>query len=242
MYNIDLNCDMGEGTGNDALLMPYISSCSIACGGHYGTKLSMARTMTLAKEQGVNVGPHPSYPDLLNFGRKSIHLSMLTLQDALRKQLDSFFSICTDARHIKPHGALYNDLFFDREKAEAVVAVFSEYAKGIRIYCSPNSQLAFVAEQNGFLIGLEAFADRVYNSNGTLITRAEKNAILTDKQRIAQQVIQLVKTGTVTATSGEKIPIKAQTICLHGDGINVVENTVFLLNSLKQNTIRVKGL
>ena len=242
MYSIDLNCDMGEGTGNDALLMPYISSCSIACGGHYGTKQSIAATATLAKAQGVRIGAHPAYPDPENFGRKSMDLSHGSLQDALRRQLDTFFSVCTVVNHIKPHGALYNDLFFDREKAAAVVAVFSEYAPGIKVYCAPGSQLATVAAEQGFSVRLEAFADRAYASDGTLVARTKKNAVLIEKQHMAQQLIQIIKSETVTSITGEIIPMKAQTICLHGDGVGVVENAAFLVESLKQNRISVEGL
>ena len=242
MYSIDLNCDMGEGTGNDALLMPYISACSIACGGHYGTKQSIASTVTLADSCGVNTGAHLSYPDPVHFGRKSMNLSLEALQNALRKQLDTFFTVCNNARHIKPHGALYSDLFFDREKAAAVVAVFSEYAPGIKVYCAPGSQLAIVAAEQGFSVRLEAFADRAYASDGTLVARTKKNAVLIDKQHLAQQLIQIIKSETVTSITGEIIPMKAQTICLHGDGVGVVENAAFLVESLKQNAISVKGL
>ena len=220
MFSIDLNCDVGEGTGNDAKLMPFISSCSIACGGHYGSKQTIEATAQLAQAHGVHIGAHPSYPDSENFGRKSMNLSLADLQDALRKQLDLFFSICTNVSHIKPHGALYNDLFFDLEKTEAVLAVFAEYAPGIRVYCSAASQLAKVAAHSGFSVCIEAFADRSY----------------------AKNVIQLVTSKSVECNTGVIIPVKAQTICLHGDGLHVIENAAFLAESLMQNNIRVQGL
>lgn len=242
MFSIDLNCDVGEGTGNDAKLMPFISSCSIACGGHYGSKQTIEATAQLAQAHGVHIGAHPSYPDSENFGRKSMNLSLADLQDALRKQLDLFFSICTNVSHIKPHGALYNDLFFDLEKTEAVLAVFAEYAPGIRVYCSAASQLAKVAAHSGFSVCIEAFADRSYAKNGSLLSRSEDNAVLTDKHSIAKQVIQLVTSKSVECNTGVIIPVKAQTICLHGDGLHVIENAAFLAESLIQNNIRVQGL
>ena len=242
MKSIDINCDMGEGTGNDAVLMPYISSCSIACGGHFGNAKTIAATLEATQTAGVKVGAHPSYPDQLNFGRKSLSISLPDLQDALRKQLDLFFSLCSHPNHIKPHGALYNDLFHDLEKARAVVAVFSEYAKGIKLFCSPGSQLATAAIENGFQVVFEGFGDRTYTSQGNLVTRSQAGAILTHKEAIAQQVLQIVTQQQVNTIDHQTIPLAVQTICLHGDGNNVLENLPYLKNYLINNGISVKAI
>ena len=111
MYSIDLNCDLGEGTGNDPFVMPFISSCSIACGGHFGNKRTIKEAIELAEKYNVKTGAHPSYLDTKFFGRKSLDIPLKELQDSIRFQLDLFFNISANSTHIKPHGALYNDLF-----------------------------------------------------------------------------------------------------------------------------------
>jgi UPF0271 protein len=242
MKQIDINCDMGEGTGNDAALMPFISSCSIACGGHFGNLKTIAATLGYAQASGVQVGAHPSYPDQLNFGRKSIPISLPDLQDALRKQLDLFFSLCSHPNHIKPHGALYNDLFHDIEKARAVVTVFGEYSNQIKLFCSPGSQLAAVAVAEGFQVVFEGFGDRAYTPLAGLVSRSKEGAVLTHKEEIAQQVFQLVTKQHVNTLDHQVIPLEVQTICLHGDGKNVVENLQYLKDYLINNGISVKAI
>ena len=207
MKSIDINCDMGEGTGNDAAFMPYISSCSIACGGHFGNAKTIAATLEDAQAAGVKVGAHPSYPDQLNFGRKSPPISLLNLQVALREQLDLFFSLCLHPNHIKPHGALYNDLFHDLEKAMAVLAVFSEYAKGMKLFCSPGSQLAAAAAAEGFQVIYEGFGDRTYSPIGNLVVRSQARAVLTHKKAITQQVLQIVTKKQVNTIDYQTIPL-----------------------------------
>ena len=242
MKSIDINCDMGEGTGNDAAFMPYISSCSIACGGHFGNAKTISATLEDAQAAGVKVGAHPSYPDQLNFGRKSPPISLLNLQVALREQLDLFFSLCLHPNHIKPHGALYNDLFHDLEKAKAVLAVFSEYAKGIKLFCSPGSQLAAVAATEGFQVIYEGFGDRTYTHQGNLVIRSQVGAVLTRKEAIAQQVLQIVAKNQVNTIDHQTIPLGVQTICMHGEGNNVLENLQYLKNHLNNNGISVKAI
>jgi len=241
MKTIDLNCDVGEGTGNDQLLMPYISSCSIACGGHFGTKNSIRETIDLALSNNVKVGAHPAYSDPDNFGRKSIQISNKNLQDSLRKQLDLFFSISSITNHIKPHGALYNDLFNDTEKAEAVVEVFVEYGKSFKIYCAPNSQLGKASHNAGFGVIYEGFGDRAYTKNGGLLARNQTGALLKTKETIAKQFIQIVQQSKVLSIEGEIIPLEVQTICLHGDGENVIEHLHFLVKELNKNNICVES-
>ena len=242
MKSIDINCDMGEGTGNDAALMPYISSCSIACGGHFGNAKTIAASLEDAQAAGVQIGAHPSYPDQLNFGRKSLSISLPNLQDALRKQLDLFFNLCSHPNHIKTHGALYNDLFHDLEKAMAVLAVFSEYAKGIKLFCSPVSQLAAAAAAEGFQVIYEGFGDRTYSPIGNLVVRSQARAVLTHKKAITQQVLQIVKKKQVNTIDYQTIPLGVQTICLHGDGKNVLENLQYLKDQLNNNGISVKAI
>lgn len=242
MNQIDLNCDVGEGTGNDQALMPFITSCSIACGGHFGNAKSIATTLGYAQNAGVRVGAHPSYPDWANFGRKSLPISTPDLQDALRKQLDLFFSLCPQPNHIKPHGALYNDLFYDLEKARAVVAVFNEYAKGIKLFCSPGSQLALVANTAGFQVVYEGFGDRAYTPQASLVPRSQAGALLTHKEEIAQQALLIVSKQQVNTLNHRTIPLEVQTLCLHGDGENVLDNLQYLKDYLINHGISVKAI
>ena len=239
---IDINCDLGEGSGNDREVMPYISSCSIACGGHFGTRETIVQTLQYAEENDVKVGAHPAYPDPENFGRISMKIHPHDLQDSLRKQLDLFYSLCSSVHHIKPHGALYNDLFSDIDKAHAVVDVFKEYTPVTKVYCAPKSALAKVAEKAGFIIVFEGFGDRAYDMNGQLVSRKIQGAVYDDAARISDQVLGLVLEQKVIPFSGEPIPLAVQTICMHGDNKHVVRNLKHLNNRLKAHKINVQSL
>ncbi|MDG1053311.1 MAG: 5-oxoprolinase subunit PxpA [Flavobacteriaceae bacterium] len=241
MQKIDLNCDVGEGTGNDAALMPFISSCSIACGGHFGNAKTIAATLALAAQNKVKTGAHPAYPDPQNFGRKSMDLPLTELQDVLREQLDLFFGLCPAVNHIKPHGALYNDLFDEREKASAVVEVFAAYNPKIKVYCAPKSALATAAKAAGLVPVLEGFGDRAYQLSGALVPRKNPLATFTQKEQITQQVLEIIQQAEVIGLEGERIPLKINTICLHGDGKNVQENLPYLVKTLKQKNIAVEA-
>lgn len=241
MKQIDLNCDVGEGTGNDAVLMPYISSCSIACGGHYGNAKTIAATLALAEKNNVKTGAHPAYPDRDNFGRISMDLPLNELQDAMRGQLDLFFSLCDKVNHIKPHGALYNDLFYNMEKALAVVEVFVSYDPKLKIYCAPKSALAFAAKSVGLSPVLEGFGDRLYKQDGSLVSRQNSMARFAKKEKIAHQVLGIIQQAEVIGISGKKIPLKVETICLHGDGENIQQNLPYLIETLTQNNISIEA-
>ena len=239
MKTIDINCDLGEGSGNDAALMPYISSCSIACGGHAGNKATMLKSIHNAQDLGVKTGAHPAYPDPENFGRISMKITLKKLQDALRSQLDLFYTLCADVNHIKPHGALYNDMYDDYEKAAAFVEVSKEYASNPKVFCSPNSALATVAQEEGMIVVYEGFGDRAYTPTGKLASRSHPKALLTDKDQVAKQVLSIVSDKKIITLEGQPIPLNVQTLCMHGDGKNVVENLKHLNQVLKKNAIHV---
>lgn len=240
MKTIDLNCDLGEGVGNEVKLMPHISSCSIACGGHYGNKKTIRETIFKANDFDLSIGVHPSYCDIKNFGRKSVQIPLQTLQDDLRRQFDLFFSFQTPT-HFKPHGALNNDVCHDEEKAKAIVSVFSEYAEGISVFCQPKSELAKAAGKNGFKVVYEGFGDRAYNPDGTLVSRNKKGAVLTDKKLISSQVVSLVNQHNLIAINGDIVSLSVQTICLHSDTPNIANNISYLKKQLNQYSIRVQA-
>ena len=222
--------------------MPYISSCSIACGGHFGDRETVLQTLAHAKEFSVKVGAHPAYPDPDNFGRVSMALSTQALINALRRQFDLFYSLCTSVNHIKPHGALYNDLFHDHVKATSVVEVIQEYSPNGTVYCAPGSVFSVVAKAAGLNILFEGFGDRAYTKDGQLVSREIHDAVYSDKQQIAQQVIDIAAHQKVTTFDGNTIPLQVQTICMHGDGEGVVGNLQFLKEKLSENHIHVQAL
>ena len=240
MYSIDLNCDLGEGTGNDSFVMPFISSCSIACGGHFGNKRTIKEAIELAEKHNVKTGAHPSYLDTKFFGRQSLDIPLKELQDSIRFQLDLFFNISANSSHIKPHGALYNDLFYDLEKAEAVVEVFKEYGN-LYVFCQPSSKLSTVLTSQKVNQIHEGFGDRLYSSNGTLLSRKIQSSVLESKKKILDQVAYLVKESSVITIDNKTIELKVQTICLHGDNKNVINIISYLIKELKQLSINVKS-
>ena len=234
---------MGEGVGNDASLMPYISSCSIACGGHVGDENSIKETLRLAKQFGVKVGAHPAYPDPEHFGRKSMQLSNEELENSLVEQLTLFLKCCeqtnSPVNHIKPHGALYNDLFHDPSKAEVFVAVMKTLFPQATLYCSPGSLIEKEAIRSRIHTKREGFMDRTYNEDGTLRSRLLKDAVLTDLKQVGSQVLSIVKEQVVPVFGGEFIPLSVQTLCLHGDHPQAVELIQSVDRLLKLNGIDV---
>ena len=228
---IDINCDLGEGMGNDAQLMPYLGSCNIACGGHYGDVETMTEVIKLAQQYGVDVGAHPSFPDRENFGRKLMNISRQELQKSLHQQVAGFQNLCdklgVEMHHIKLHGALYNLAANDAEIAAVVLNVFAAVHADIKIYVPYNSAIAILADDY-FPIVYEAFADRSYNDDLSLVSRDKKNAVITDKLLAWQQVSNIINTGKIKTISNQWITIKADTICVHGDQINAVEIVKYL--------------
>jgi UPF0271 protein len=228
---VDINCDLGEGMGNDAQLMPYLGSCNIACGGHYGNVDTMTEAIKLAQKHGVNVGAHPSFPDKENFGRKLMDISRLKLQETLHQQITNFQNLCDELdeemHHIKLHGALYNLAANDAEIAAVVLNVFAAVHADIKIYVPYNSAIAILADDY-FPIVYEAFADRSYNDDLSLVSRSEDNAVITDKLLAWQQVASIIETGTVKTITNQMIAIKADTFCVHGDQENAVDMVKYL--------------
>ncbi|MCF6317907.1 MAG: 5-oxoprolinase subunit PxpA [Proteobacteria bacterium] len=223
---IDLNCDLGEDMGNDAQLMPFLGSCNIACGGHFGDTQTMTAAVKLAKKHNVNAGAHPSFPDKENFGRKVMAISRDGLQQSLTQQISDFQQVCSACdipmHHIKLHGALYNLAVNDAEIAAVVLNAFASVQADIKIYVPFNSAISILADDY-FPIVYEAFADRAYNADLSLVSRDKPNAVITDKQQAWQQVKSIIQTGKVPTINGQMVTIKADTFCVHGDNKNAFE-------------------
>lgn len=231
---MDINCDLGEGLENDEQLMPLLDSCNIACGGHAGDESSIRKTIRLAKKYLVKIGAHPSYPDRENFGRKKLEISLSDLEDSITAQLKFFEKICEEEQaifhHIKPHGALYNEATINPEIAGLLIQVMSNFP-GVRLYAPPNSVIERLALENNIPIITEAFADRSYNSNLTLVSRSHSKALLTDPKEVLDHVQLMVSYGKVKTIDGELVPIKAETLCIHGDNPSAVE----ILKTIRAN-------
>lgn len=224
---IDFNCDVGEGLNNEYLLMPLISSCNISCGAHAGSVAIIDKAIGLAKENNVKIGAHPSFEDKKNFGRVVLDISNAELYQSLVDQLILFQQRAkfqnAEIHHIKPHGALYNLIAVNREKAEVVVNALQEVFSYMKIYVPYNSVIAEVANENGLTILYEAFADRNYNTDLSLVSRREPNATLTNPNEIIDHVSRMINKRKVKTLSGNLIPIQADTFCIHGDNENAIE-------------------
>ena len=237
MKDIDINCDLGEGFGNEADLMPYIQSCNIACGGHAGNRHTMIATVQIAKKYDVKIGAHPSYPDKANFGRLSLEIGKKELQDSLREQLLAFQDVVSEVdavwHHIKPHGALYNDVAANEELATWCVEVFKEF--DVKLYAPFSAAIARVAEEHGLTVIYEGFADRNYNDDLSLVSRKKAQAVLTDVGAIISHVKRMFYDQQVLTLNGVLKQIKAKTFCVHSDTDNAVAIVKNLFLGLKQN-------
>lgn len=214
---IDLNCDLGEGAGHDAELMPLITSANIACGAHAGDEATMRATIALAKQHGVAIGAHPGFADREHFGRRELALTAREVRELIRSQLESFGKF-SGFRHVKLHGALYNMAARDRDLAAHVAdAIFNTEPLAL-IYAPAGSALAAACKELGYVCCSEVFADRTYQRDGSLTPRSRPDALIHDERIAVAQVLRMVREGVVRATDGTDVPIKADTVCLHGDG------------------------
>ena len=242
MKTIHINCDLGEGGDNDKDLMPLISACNIACGGHAGTVESMKETVALALKNNVEIGAHPSYPDKENFGRRSLKIAPEELKRSLVAQILSLKHITESEggklTHVKPHGALYNDAAKDTKIAQIILDSLKEFDQNLKIYTPENSALSSLAQRD-FLLVYEAFADRNYNPDFSLVSREKEGALLIKKEEVWDHVFLMISEGKILCKNGEKIPVIADTFCLHSDTPNAVEILQFLHEKFAQNNIKI---
>ena len=221
MASIDLNADLGEGDAHDDELLQIVSSCNVACGGHAGDIESMTSTVSTAIANGVAVGAHPGYPDRDGFGRVSGYLRGDALYDALTGQVSALADIAAQlgARltHVKPHGALYNDAVHDSELADIIARVTSEAPGEPAFVGMANTEMQRAAERHGLRFIAEAFIDRAYEPDGTLVPRSEPNAVHGDLNVVTTQATTLARDRQVTAQTGDVIDVDADTLCIHGD-------------------------
>lgn len=218
---------MGEGIGNDEAIMPFISSANIACGFHAGDDITMNKTILLAKKHGVAVGAHPSFFDSENFGRIEMKLSLKEIYDLVQKQIKIIKSIAArhDVRlqHVKPHGALYNMSAKDVTIAHAIALAIKDYDTNLILFGLSGSHSVKEALQLGVKTKSEVFADRTYQDDGSLTPRSQPNALINDVKKAVEQTLEMIHKKEVTTITGKKIPVVAETICIHGDGEHALE-------------------
>lgn len=242
MKTIHVNCDLGEGGEYDQELMPFISACNVACGGHAGTLDSMQHTVDLAMKHGVEIGAHPSYPDKENFGRLSVEMSKEELKRSLVAQIMSLKQI-TEAEgavltHVKPHGALYNDAQKNAEIAQVVIDSILEFGEDLLLYAPYDSEISRLAEGR-LQVKFEAFADRNYQPDGSLVSRQNSGAVLDQKEDVLEHLLSMVEEEKITCQKGEKIDCFATTFCIHSDTKNSVEILKYLHSQLASKNIKI---
>ena len=232
IQTVDLNCDMGESfgawtLGHDAALMPLITSANVACGFHAGDPAVMRATVRAALQHGVAIGAHPGLPDLVGFGRRNMDISPEEAFDLTVYQLGALQAV-TQAEggrlhHLKPHGALYNMAATNAALAQAIAEAVYKVQPELVLYGLAGSELTKAGEKIGLKTDHEVFADRTYQANGTLTPRRQPDALITEASVAIAQVLRMVQSGVVRTQQGQEITIRADTVCLHGDGAHALE-------------------
>lgn len=251
MMQIDLNCDCGESfgewkMGNDSALFPLISSVNIACGAHAGDPDIMRQTIRLAQQYDLAIGAHPGYPDLQGFGRRVIPMTPNQVQNSVLAQIGALYALAraegAELRHVKPHGALYNQAAKDPKLAQAIAQAVAAFDKNLILVGLAGSALIEAGISAGLRVAREAFVDRVYERDGSLRNRNLPDAILRESQQSQAQVLGIVTNGYAISIEGERVAIKADTFCVHSDTTSAVEHIQQLRQALNVAGIEVKAL
>jgi len=247
---IDINCDLGEGygafkVGNDAEVMPHITSANVACGFHAGDPVTIANTIRLAKKNKVAVGAHPSYPDLMGFGRREMRLTSEELTDCVIYQVGALQGFATAAgvslQHVKAHGALYNTAAEDEETSRAIAHAVKAVDDSLVVFAPPKSVLARMAAASGLRVAHEFFADRAYNADGSLVSRKLANSVIKDPVEVVERVVNCVKKKWVLSSSGDVVTLDdVQTVCVHGDTLGAAKLVETLRKALIEADVEVK--
>ncbi|RVT96494.1 LamB/YcsF family protein [Mucilaginibacter limnophilus] len=244
MQSIDLNCDLGEGFENDSLLMNYITSANIACGFHAGSAKTMQQTVAMAVKKGVAIGAHPGLPDLQNFGRKQMQISPADAYQMTLYQIGALYGFVKAAgarlHHVKLHGALYNMAAKSSGLAMATAEAVRDFDPSLILYGLAGSEMIKAAESIRLKTASEVFADRSYQDDGTLTPRSQTNALITLENEMTAQVLLMIKHGQVKSVNQNIIPIKAETLCLHGDGEHAVAFARMIHEELQKEDIVIK--
>jgi len=243
--SIDLNSDLGEGSGHDEELFELITSANIATGFHAGDPESIFESIQSARQKGVAVGAHPSFDDKENFGRKEMKVPIQQLFAQLVYQIGAFYSLAlaagTRARHVKPHGALYNIAVRDQEMAQAIANATLAVDSALILFAPANSAMERAGEKVGLQVAREIFADRNYLNDGWLVPRTRQDALLRDPIEAAQRVVRMLREGKVRSVEGQDVVVRGETICVHGDTPGAVEFARELRSRLEDEGVRIKA-
>lgn len=248
---IDLNCDVGESFGPYNLgdqdeIFKYVSSANIACGFHSGDPSVMRKTVKKAIQHNVKIGAHPGLPDLMGFGRREMNISPEEAYDLVVYQIGALQGVLSTfnekMNHVKPHGALYNMAAKDASLASAIAQAVKDVSPSLILFGLSESELTKAGENIGLQTAHEVFADRTYQADGSLTSRNESGAMITDPNQSIKQVLQLVHKGTVQTMQQTELQLKAQTICVHGDSAEALQFVQFITKALKENNIKTRAL
>ena len=247
---VDLNCDMGESfgawtLGHDAALMPLITSANVACGFHAGDPAVMRATVRAALRHNVAIGAHPGLPDLAGFGRRNMDISLEEAFDMTVYQLGALQAVVKAEggrlHHLKPHGALYNMAATNAALAEAIAEAVYKVQPELVLYGLAGSELTKAGEKIGLKTAHEVFADRTYQANGTLTPRRQPDALITEASVAIAQVLRMVQSGVVRTQQGQEVAIRADTVCLHGDGAHALEFAQRLNQELRAASVHLQA-
>jgi len=245
MPTIDLNADLGEGDPHDEELLQIVSSANVACGGHAGDTETMVQTIRSAIANGVAIGAHPGYPDREGFGRQSGFMTGDALYESLTVQVTALADMAAQmgARlaHVKPHGALYNDAVKDSDLADIIARVTAETPGDLAFVGMANTELELAAERHGLRFIAEAFVDRAYEPDGTLVSRKEPGAVHEDMAVATTQAVRLAEDGRVTARNGDEIAVRADTLCIHGDTPGAAEKAKAVRDVLESHEVEIRA-
>ncbi|MFA6709494.1 MAG: 5-oxoprolinase subunit PxpA [Fusobacterium sp.] len=248
---IDLNSDLGESfgvykIGMDQEVLKYISSANVACGWHAGDSMVMEKTVALAKKNGVAVGAHPGYPDLVGFGRRTLNVTPEEVKTYVKYQVGALLAFTKGAgvkmQHVKPHGAMYNMAAKDYKLALAIAQGIKEVDENLVLMGLANSEMIRAAKDVGLKVANEVFADRAYNDDGSLVARSLPGAVIHDKEVAIKRVIRMVKEGKVESITGNDVDITVESICIHGDNPEALEFAKNIKEALINEGIEIASL
>ena len=248
MFKVDLNCDLGESFGRYRLgeqeeILKYVTSANVACGFHAGDPTVMRETIELAIANDVKIGAHPGLPDLNGFGRREMNITPQEAYDMVVYQIGALQGFLltkgVTMQHVKPHGALYNMASVNRPIADAIAKAVYDVSPTLILFGLASSELTAAGEAIGLQTVHEVFADRTYQEDGTLTSRKQDNALITDEAIAIQQIVKMVKEGSVTSVQGVEVALRADSICIHGDGAHAVEFAKRARTELETQQIQV---
>ncbi|MEX3622521.1 LamB/YcsF family protein [Viridibacillus arvi] len=250
MFRVDLNCDLGESFGQYKLgeqeeILNYITSANVACGFHAGDPTVMRETVKMAIAKGVKIGAHPGLPDLNGFGRRPMQITPQEGYDMVVYQigaLQGFLSTFGEKmQHVKPHGALYNMAAKDQALSEAIAQAVYDVSPELVLFGLAGSELTKAGEKLGLQTAHEVFSDRTYQADGSLTSRTQSDALVTDEEQSVNQVVTMVKEGYIESQQQTKVLLRADTVCIHGDGIHALAFAKYIRNTLEKNNINVQA-